>query len=100
MGESLIDDSCLCNEGGCGTTAGLVKPGKVPPVVTGEQLEVGAVFPVPGEDPVSGCLFPVSLLFVFPAKVRERFLIIVSPSGVMIFLGHRLSFVCLISPFL
>ncbi len=46
-------------------------------------------------------LFPVvPLLLPLDPNVLDLFLMMVSPSGVMIFLGHLFSFVCLIRPFL
>ena len=94
--ESLIEvlvDICLFSVGTCGI--GLDNPvipvvNPVNPAVKGEPFvgfwvgEVGGL---------------VILLLVFP-KVRDLFFIIVSPSGVMIFLGHLLSLVCLMRPFL
>ena len=44
-------------------------------------------------------LFSFVLVLDEVAKVLERFLMMVSPSGVTIFLGHRLSLVCLMRPF-
>ena len=97
MDDSLsvvLVEICLCNEG---VWAGLVSPQPGPKgvatVVTGEEP-----FAALGEVD-SGC-FIVILLFEFAWKVLDRFFIMVSPSGVMIFLGHLLSLVCLIRPFL
>ena len=93
----VLADICLCNEGTCGT--GLVNPvnpgvNPVNPAVKGEVNGEPLVAFWVGE--VGGL---VILLLVLP-KVRDLFFIIVSPSGVMIFLGHLLSLVCFMRPFL
>ena len=42
--------------------------------------------------------FPFPVCFDLSETVRDLFLMMVSPSAVTIFLGHRFNFVCLIKP--